>query len=558
MLDSLDSAYAFVRAAPRRRSREEPHWRLNQAWFDLVFAWGYANVGQRDRSSQLVRAAREVLNSVVSLGAPGSWLLAAFEARIETAAEVSPWTPLVLGLTGLEDFERYRAEFVLARLAILSRTELWAPAERFGHREAARSDIVTRALLADGANDAPSVRSLVQEFLSQPPTTVCGASLVGPATRVGLRDELAAFIERCSPTLSREAALVALGRTSGDLRLERFRIPGSVRPIIGALALAGRTSDAQELFSAAWRELSTDSFSTRRDLTVTAVAMCETLVLSTLKHELAPGNRTALDPLLREPPLEARREPPKEGARVVRTAVEREQTFDDSPEPTLKGALGELECVLAEYASRPSLSGRFETRVSSLRVVVGRMVEAMGGNPLLSARGEEYARHSLESIQSILDATVEALEQCAEPDALPAGAAGFMDDLKRLASEGALRVRRGRVTMRRVNRSLGALSACLAACALERPGLPADVFEQIHAVLRAIPAEEPPALRAEQSWRLLLERIDLHACQLRRWLARPPDEWSPAYATSVRQGAELVDQLFGRLMTLERVDGRER
>ena len=349
VLSSLERAYAFTLEVPRVRGSHEPHWRINRAYFDLIFAWAFAQAGNLERAHGLLRAstARLPKRSAVH-GA----VRAAYAARIFEPVGRSPWTPLKLDLSRLQPFDQYKVSRLLKHSAILSRVESWDPAATFKSGTIPEADLTTRILQADGANDLESVHKLLLEFFHRAPRTATGASLMFPSRRVGLTTELAQFIRASPASPQRTAALVVLGESS----IGQDPAPSleGTRSVIGALALVGRRSEAAALIEKTWRDVASDSLSTNTHFTLSALCVCETLVLSVLRHELALGNRAQLEP--------------RDDGPSLQPALE--------PDPDL---CVDLDIILGALASRRTPSGKLEQRFAEQREAVRRLAGTARG-----------------------------------------------------------------------------------------------------------------------------------------------------------------------------------
>lgn len=301
MLSSLDAAYAFIKETPRARSPVEAAPSLNRAYVDLIFAWGHKQAGNELRATQLLDQSRAVLEP---LDAVHQVALRAFGQRLRER-NTSPWVSLDIDLSRLEIRDRYKARRLLETLAILSLVEALNPVSHYWREVTAKTelpppeDAITAVLVADGQGRVEAVRTGLEVVFAS--THCSGAVLIGPCRRAGREAELLSWLrQRPAPDVA--VALEALG--AGERVEHQFEALAadtgirmrSARCHIGALALCGRTAEAEALAAQAWR-VATDSFHTNSHFTAVALGLCETIVLSALRHELAPGNRSQLDPV---------------------------------------------------------------------------------------------------------------------------------------------------------------------------------------------------------------------------------------------------------------------
>jgi hypothetical protein len=308
ILSSVSHLHTFVENTPRRRSKVECHWKLTQAYLDLMFAWGYAQSGEAGRANELFQKGASALPESSPVH---QTLLKAFAARCSEPSAVSPWTRLDIDLGPRSAFDQYIVCRLLEEVTILSRVEHWGPAsERFFRRTNGEvvddnDDLVTRILLADGENRPLEERTtLLREYLSAHNPKSSGAALLGPARRAGLEAEHLEHLRVAHRSHGADSVAAALRVRGDDEPLElaaestglhvrvRFR---AMRLVLASLALTNRQSEAEHVAARCWQS-ATDSFSTNEYFCLTALATCDVLITSALRHELALGNRSFLEP----------------------------------------------------------------------------------------------------------------------------------------------------------------------------------------------------------------------------------------------------------------------
>lgn len=136
-LEPLLALERTYRQTERRRSNVEARPALTDAYVSLVFACGFARIGQPKRAEWLRSEAAPHLDRTDPIH---GFLARAFEARNNDALrDAPPDTPLSAALTAerhaLERFPRYKADRMLQASTLLEPTEELDPAADFERRE---------------------------------------------------------------------------------------------------------------------------------------------------------------------------------------------------------------------------------------------------------------------------------------------------------------------------------------------------------------------------------------------------------------------------------------
>lgn len=540
MLSSLDAAYAFVRDTPRKRSSVEAHWKLNRAYFDLIFAWGYAQSGNEARSSELLEQARAALPRFDPVHQTA---LNAFELRIREHGP-SPWTGLDIELTSLDTLDRYKLVRLFEMLAILSRVEkLNAISQFWRERDGSAiglvlpEDAVTQVLLADGEGRQDDVRAALHEVFST--SVLNGALLIGASRRAGREAELLAWLQGRPPG---EAAVALQALGLGALARQDFELLEShpiarvliARQHIGALTLSGRTAEAEALAVQAW-SAATDSFNTNTSFCLMALAICETIVLSALRHELALGNRSRLEAV--EPA----------GAVVAPGAG----ATDDAE--AFFGFLGSALCDLA--ASPGEFQGRFRDLHERVTALTGQRADDHQPSPKGHALSDQV--RDLKSLVGTMQSLFTADEGSSEKDVQTADllreAAGLIAAFENRDPAAA-------VAFERFKRALCTISGCLPSLVVERPMMRRNQFDRIRACERAVDAFfiGPPSLDEQDEadhWLELpfdeLIRLTTSSVEeANRELLSIPEEWDPELVACAREVSRVVTEFVHVLREL--------
>lgn len=538
MLSSLDAAYTFTRDTPRNRQPEEAHWKLNRAYFDLIFAWAYAQAGNAARSGELLdhaRAALPVFDPVHQT------VLRAFELRIRDL-RASPWTRLDIDLSPLESIERYRVMRLFEALAILSRVEFWDAIGSFWRQNrtqpeplAPMEDVVTQVLVADGEGRLDDVRAgLDAVFASE---WVNGAVLLGPCRRVGREAQLIDMVKRhqlATPSAELAVALEVLGvAESVELEFEqlgphRFSRLLSARKHIGALVLSGRTAAAEKLAAYAWREAS-DSFNTNESFSISALGVCETIVLSVLRHELAPGSRNLLEPL--DPSLQTR---PVAGTTPTAEAEDEH----------LVASLERLASTLREVAA---LSGSFQERFRQQHEQVRSLLEGHQSHPedepglegLTLLQRIRRVKCSLDDLSSMLEDPGESLNNAE----LTGGARRIVSAVAAVVEEYENRDPAARASRKRIVEALNTVQDCLRSCVVERPTMPRALLDRIsetRAALGHFGTRHWVELPFEDLVELIARRLE----EANRDVSSLPEAWDPEFAAGARKCVTLATAML--------------
>lgn len=543
MLESLDAAYAFIKDTPRERSRVEAHWKLNRAYFDLIFAWGYAQSGHEARSRELLEAARAALPryDVVHQTA-----LKVFEARIRERG-ASPWTRLGIDLGRLEAMERYKVMRLFEMLAILSRVESVDGIAHFWRSHDADGfvplpeDLVTEILVADGEGRSDDVRELLDRLFSS--TESNGALLLGPSRRAGRDAELLAMLKR-RPANEVSIALESLGAAEptnarfnefGEHAMKRIH---NARGHIGALALRGRTADAEALIAEAWA-VATDSFNTNGHFTLMPLVVCEILVMCTIRHELALGNRSRLDPL------------PQPIVTTAAPAVETNSGADSV------AAIRDLTSWLKAASLMP---GAFQERLrlqhanfEALLVRHGLPIEEASASPAMTLldrvrRLEEHA----DSLGEVLE-----LDESSAP-AWRAEARTLLGELSGLVVAFKDRDPAARQAYGRIIKALGRVAGCLRSVAVERPTMTLDQLARLRTAQEAVSTYAGRQAEFDEDWRSwdeaafedLLASITTNLELANREVAALPVDWDPDVPPAVREAVAVVTDVLPELRAL--------
>ncbi len=543
MFESLDAAYDFITSTGRARSPSEAHWRLNQAYLELTFAWAYSrDAATEARSEELLSRARAALPAFDPVH---QLVLKGYELRIREHG-VSPWRPLPIQLESLSKFEQYKVIRLLEQSAILSRVEtLDALKGSWEGAYVSRDDAITDALVADGEgrhDDARAALETVFGFLESE-THLTGASLRGPSLRVGceprLREILRARFAQ-TPSVTLAAALISLGEQDMGLpRIEALLPTGPQRlwgacQLIGALALAGRTAEAEPLAARTWRE-ATDSFSTNSHFSLGPLRVCETVVLSVLRHELALGNKFTLESSTR--PAQRAREP--EAALPSRQA-----TADVTKETFLRALLSIREALdaAAEHMVGPSRAQLVRPRIELVSLLSKNPAQAKP--PDLQTEIDPRLRppSKLEEVNATIRVAHNQLSA-----ARGSWGAQFLNDARRVLTDVAQAVarvdreeRQVRAWLLRFFKAVATIDTCLRSATVEQPWLP----EPIHRRIAELHEHHSPPIEATQryginsafvqgrGWREapiaeLLRIADLRLFEARRRLKTPPEGWEP-------------------------------
>jgi hypothetical protein len=487
ILSSVSRLHEFIENAPRRRSNVECHWKLTQAYLDLMFAWGYAQSGEAARAHELFRKGALALPKSSPVH---QTLLKAFASRCSEPSGVSPWTRLDIDLQHLAAFDQYLVHRFLEHVTILSRVEKWDAQLRFfdfnkGRVADDNEDLVTKILVADGENRPLEERTtLLREFLSADNPRNSGAALLGPARRAGLEAEHLEYLRaahRRSGADSVAAALRVRGQNE-PLSLAPESAPPALgfrarRPFLASLVLTSRQSEAEQVAARAWQN-ATDSFSTNSCFCLMALATCDLLITSALGHELALGNRFLLEPALTSPQDTDAATTEGQGNRVVPLGERsRSERVDEPEEPSLAQLLA---------AIRPGL--RRASEVSALELSEQLLQESMRFAELEATDPTLVVPRSVSTDPSDIGALAplelaarlkwEIEEAVERLDDRPSGGSrqphvrirlvvsrGLVDEFER-------RERRIEAHKRWLARSLVCLGSCLRSSAVEKPSLP--------------------------------------------------------------------------------------
>jgi hypothetical protein len=187
----------------RKRSPVEAKVELTRVYVGLEFAWGFARLGQADRS----RTLRDTALAGLPKGDPvHGFLSRAYSARIDQALEgLSPEAPLAAELTAslnpLEAFLRYKVDRLRQASTVLEPQERLDPIGSFW-RSSADPRGEELAALRGLRDTSELVRALETRAL------VAGDNQLGPEERARLLDALLDFL----PQLPESSALPLLSR----------------------------------------------------------------------------------------------------------------------------------------------------------------------------------------------------------------------------------------------------------------------------------------------------------------------------------------------------------
>jgi hypothetical protein len=478
LLSSVSQLHSFLSSTPRRRSRVDCHWKLTQAYLDLMMAWAFAQTGDAERSAELFRQGASALPrwDVVH-----QTLLQAFASRMSERPDASPWTRLQLDVSHLEPFEQYKVCRVLDTVSMLSRVERWDATTRFfnahkGLSNQAHDDLVTRILVADGEGQPLAERQALLRalFSAEPLHTRSGAALLGPARRAGVDAEHLAHLIRAhaaSGIAPLAAALCVRGQGAphepppGSAALW-VRLTTS-RLMIGSLSLAGGHGEAELAAARLWQE-ATDHFNTNTHYSLTALAVCDLLIMSTLRHELALGNRFHLEPDLA---------PPASAATSQRANDEdAEQEAEEEVEPGLAQFLATIQkCLeIASELAVPELKQLLHDEAHRFAEFdSGPAAEPNGFDDMTPRALAEWVLSSIDDAASALD------------EGLPATIRGEPSVRIRLKSAQTLiqqfkrQARRAEARKRLISCAMRSIGSCLQSCVVEKPELPAPLAHRI-------------------------------------------------------------------------------
>lgn len=199
----LESILRAFDDTSRKRSLLEAEVSLTRAYVGFEFAWGFARLGQADRSRSLREASLAALPKADPVH---SFLTRAYSARIDQALEgLSPEAPLAAEITAslgaLEPFLRFKIDRLCQASTVLEPQERLDPNGSFLRRSADPRGEELAALR--GLRDtAELVRAL--EARAQ----VAGDNQLGPEERARLLDALLDFL----PQLPESSALPLLNR----------------------------------------------------------------------------------------------------------------------------------------------------------------------------------------------------------------------------------------------------------------------------------------------------------------------------------------------------------
>lgn len=138
VVEQLAAQLTHFRTTKRKRNVLEADLELTGAYVDLVFAWGFASVGERERVDALL--ARVASNAAIDrTDVVHDALITAYEARIQQALTGVPRDAPLPGeasakLQGLPDLERYQVDRLRAASNILESRERLNPFKTYERR----------------------------------------------------------------------------------------------------------------------------------------------------------------------------------------------------------------------------------------------------------------------------------------------------------------------------------------------------------------------------------------------------------------------------------------
>ncbi len=304
------------------------------------------------------------------------------------------------------------------------------------------------------------------------------------------------------------------------------------RTRIGALALSGRRPAAEKLAEEAWREAS-DSFNTNEAFSIIALGVCETIVLSALRHELALGNRSLLEPI--DPSLLPR------AAAVPPVALEGADQ--------LVSALRILALCLRDASRLPgAFRDRFQQHAKEIRALVSDEKD----------KEEEMIETDIFSLSECIHSVESAAEEVESMVKAPALAdTRLMSAVRPLVSTVlalAAEVQSSDPFIRARRRILAALctvESCLRSCIVERPKMTRSLFEGISRARQAVghlrskpPFDECEHSRAELPFEELVVSIRARIDEADRELSSVSDETDPEFVASARECVALTRALI--------------
>jgi hypothetical protein len=395
VVEHLEAQLDHFRTTKRRRSVIEADPALTGVYVDLVFAWGFASLGRRERAEELAASGQQVDRADPVHDA----LVTAYEARIQGALDGLPRdAPLPASasakLMGLSSFHRYQVDRLRSASGILESHERLDPFQTFERRyDDPRGPEFTTLR---GETDPTVLRPALQALV---------ASAVGHDEQERLLDGVLDFL----PVLSSGDAIPLLDTLSEQVAT--LPAPARVRLFTDALTVAGllgrvqRASSLTERVRGAIDELEPADLGQVTGVLARSLRSLRRVGLQDEAATLLATVRTALlvDPAAESP---AWRDDP--ASRVTRAGVVGGLLALRDP-----GALAAIDGVLALLDDTMIVKHRLElTRAAGLALASAPRAAALERLPRISAHLPEITdsfntnSHFCLSVVSYAESTV--------------------------------------------------------------------------------------------------------------------------------------------------------
>lgn len=370
VVEQLEGQLQHFRTTRRKRNVLEADPALTGAYVDLVFAWGFASAGDRERAERLVARSRSC-EAIDRADVVHDALLSAYEARIEQALNGIPRDALLPAeasakLAGLPDLERYQVDRLRSASGILESRERLNPFKTYERRfQDARGP------------EFAELRGVTEPSVLEPALLEIVDNVPGHGEAGRLIDGVLDFL----PLLSAASAVPLLDRVLVELGslpvVERAQLLTDALVVAGLLGrsrrartLAGQLRDALAEVPVAELGALTDGLAgSLRSLRRVGLEEEARELLETVESALA------LDPL-----------DPRAGFREDHTSrLVRASAVGGLLALRTEGALRELDVLLSALSETHTVVKRLQlTRALGLALAAAPRAEAFARLPLLS------------------------------------------------------------------------------------------------------------------------------------------------------------------------------